>query len=144
MKIESILASKSSRTITIGPDRSLKEAVDLLTAHNIGALICVDEHRRPLGIISERDIVREAARNEGVLTQTVSGVMTQDPVRASPHDEVKAVLETMAARHIRHLPVMDRGQLIGIVSIGDLVKAQLAAYEGEVDTLQIQIIEGQD
>ena len=143
MKIESILATKSSNVITVGPDQSLKEAVDLLAEHNIGTLIVVDEAGQPIGIISERDVVREAARTETVLDQTVSRVMTKDLITASPQDDLEAVLQTMTAKHFRHLPIMDQERLIGVISIGDVVKAQLDKYQGEVDTLQTQIIEGQ-
>lgn len=143
MKIESVLATKSSDVITVRPDQSLREAVGLLVKHNIGALIVVDEPGRPIGIISERDIIREAVQTETVLEQTVSRVMTKDLITASPQDDLGSVLQTMTAGHFRHLPIMDRGQLIGVISIGDVVKAQLDKYQGEIDTLQTQIIEGQ-
>ncbi len=143
MKIESILATKSSNVITIGPDRSLRDAVDLLAEHNIGALIVVDKPGRPIGIISERDIVREAARTEAALGQTVRRVMTKDLITASPEDDLETVLQTMTAKRFRHLLIMDQEQLIGVVSIGDLFKAQRDKYQGDVDTLQTQIIEGQ-
>ena len=143
MKIESILATKSSNVYTVGPDRSLREAVDLLAEHNIGALIVVDEPGRPIGIISERDIIREAAQSETVFAQPVSRVMTKDLITASPEDDLETVLQTMTANHCRHLPIMDRERLIAVLSIGDVVKAQLDKWQGEVDTLQTQIIEGQ-
>ncbi|MCH8160958.1 MAG: CBS domain-containing protein [Chloroflexi bacterium] len=143
MKIESILATKSSNVITVGPDQSLREAVNLLAEHNIGVLIVVDEPGRPVGIISERDIIREAARTEAALDQTVSRVMTEDLITASPEDDLETVLQTMTARRFRHLPIMDQDRLIGVISIGDLVKAQLDKYQGEVDTLQAQVIEDQ-
>ena len=143
MKIESILATKSSNVVTVGPGQSLREAVDLLAEHNIGALIVVEEPGRPIGIISERDIIREAARNETVLAQTVSRAMTKDLITASPEDDLEAVLQTMTAKRFRHLPIMDGERLIGVISIGDVVKAQLDKYQGEVETLQTQIIEGQ-
>ncbi len=143
MKIESILATKSSNVITVGPDQSLREAVDLLAEHNIGVLIVVDEPGRPVGIISERDIIREAARTEAAHDQTVSRVMTKDLITASPEDDLETVLQTMTAKHFRHMPVIDRERLIGVISIGDVVKAQLDKYQGEVDTLQAQVIEEQ-
>ena len=143
MKIESILATKSSNVVTVRPDLSLKEAVDLMAEHNIGALIVVDEAGQPIGIISERDIIREAARTEAVFDLTVSRVMTKELITASPEDDLETVLQTMTARHFRHLPIMDREQLIGVLSIRDVVKAQLDKWQGEVDTLQTQIIEGQ-
>ena len=143
MKIESILATKSSNVITVGPDQSLREVVDLLAEHNIGVLIVVDEPGRPIGIISERDIIREAARTKAALDQTVSRVMTEDLITASPEDDLETVLQTMTTRRFRHLPIMDQDRLIGVVSIGDVVKAQLDKYQGEIDTLQAQVIEDQ-
>ncbi|MCH7579901.1 MAG: CBS domain-containing protein [Chloroflexi bacterium] len=143
MKIESILATKSSNVVTVRPDLSLKEAVDLMAEHNIGALIVVDEAGRPIGIISERDIIREAARTEAVFDLTVSRVMTKELITASPEDDLETVLQTMTARHFRHLPVMDRERLIGVLTIREVVEAQLDRWQGEVDTLQTQISEGQ-
>jgi len=144
MKIESILATKSLNVITVRPDQSLKDATDLLMEYDIGALIVVDDLGQPVGIISERDIVREAARAETILSQTVDRVMTKDLIIGSPEDDLSAVLQTMIARHFRHLPIVDQERLIGVISIRDVLKVQLDEYKGEVDTLQTQIIEGQD
>ena len=144
MKIESILAMKGLKVITVRPDQSLKDAVDLLAEHDIGALIVVDELGQPVGIISERDIIREAARSETVLARTVAGVMTKDLIVAAPQDDLGAVLQTMIARRFRHLPIVDQKRLIGIISIRDVLTVQLDKYQGEVDTLQTQIAEGED
>lgn len=141
MKIESVLATKSTSVITVRPDQSLKDATALLAEHDIGALIVVGAAGETLGVISERDIVREAARNDGVLAQNVSQVMTTDVITAAPEDDLVAILETMTTGHFRHLPIVDHGELCGIVSIADVVKAQLDEYRGEVDTLQTQIME---
>ena len=142
MKIETILASKGTNVFTVRPDRSIKEAIALLVQHNIGALIVVDDSGKPIGILSERDIIREAARNDAVLGQPVSQVMTQNVIAASPHDDITSVEQAMTYRRIRHVPVMDQGQLISIVSIGDVVKAQLDQYEGQIETLHTQLNEG--
>ena len=142
MKISTILATKGMNVITIGPGLSVKEAIALLVKHNIGALVVVDEAGRPIGMFSERDVIHEAARSEQVFSRTVGEVMTKGVITALPSDDVKSVEQTMTNRRIRHLPIMDQGKLAGIVSIGDVVKAQLDAYEGEIDTLQTQIITG--
>ena len=144
MKIESILAMKGLKVITVRPDQSLKDAVDLLVEHDIGALIVVDELEQPVGIISERDIIREAAHSETVLARTVAAVMTKDLIVAGPQDDLGAVLQTMITRRFRHLPIVDQKRLIGIISIRDVLTVQLDTYQGEVDTLQTQISEGQD
>ena len=140
MSIAHLLAGKGRGVITIQPEDSIRQALGLLAQHNIGALIVVDSRQQPVGILSERDIVREAARNEGVFTQPVSALMTTDVVIGGPQDDLHSVAHTMIERRIRHLPVMDRGTLVGIVSIGDVVKAQRDQYHGEVETMQTQLL----
>jgi CBS domain-containing protein len=141
MNIASILATKGDKVVTIRAEQSIREALGVLAQHNIGALVVVDGALRPIGILSERDIVRAAAKNEAVFPQLVSQLMTRDLVLGSPGDDVAAVGHTMVQRRIRHLPVVDGGKLVGIVSIGDVVKAQRDQYQGEVDTLQTIVME---
>ncbi len=140
MNIASLLASKGSKVITIQPQQTVRQAVALLAEHNIGALVVVDRSSSPVGIVSERDIVRSAARNERVFSEPVASLMTKDVVIGLPHDDLASVGHTMTERRIRHLPVMEAGQLVGMVSIGDVVKAQRDQYQGEVETLQTQIL----
>ena len=140
MNIAHLLAGKGRGVVTIGPEDSIRQALGLLAQHNIGALIVVDNPQQPVGILSERDIVREAARNEGVFAQPVSALMTRNVVIGAPQDDVQAVAHTMTERRIRHVPVMDQGALVGIVSIGDLVKAQRDEYLGELETMQAQLM----
>jgi len=140
MNIASLLASKGSKVITIQPQQTVRQAVGLLAEHNIGALVVVDQSSSPVGIVSERDIVRSAARNERVFSEPVASLMTKDVIIGLPHDDLASVGHTMTERHIRHLPVMEAGKLVGIVSIGDVVKAQRDQYQGEVETLQTQIL----
>ena len=141
MNIASLLASKGSKVITIQPQQTVRQAVALLAEHNIGALVVVDRSSSPVGIVSERDVVRSAARNERVFSEPVASLMTKDVVIGLPHDDLASVGHTMTERHIRHLPVMEAGKLVGIVSIGDVVKAQRDQYQGEVETLQTQILD---
>jgi len=140
MNIAHLLAGKGRGVVTIGPEDSIRQALGLLAQHNIGALIVVDSRQQPVGILSERDIVREAARNEGVFAQAVSALMTRDVVIGGPQDDLHSVAHTMIERRIRHLPVMESGTLVGIVSIGDVVKAQRDQYHGEVETMQTQLL----
>ncbi len=140
MKVKSILATKGTNVITIRPEQSVKDAVILLAKHNIGALIVVDESGQPIGIISERDIIRTAARREDVFLRPVSKVMTKDVITGVPQDDLISVAHTMTEKRFRHLPIIDRGKLVGIISIGDVVKAQRDQYQGEIDTLQTQMI----
>lgn len=143
MNIAHILATKGVKVFTIRPEESIRQALAALADHNVGALVVVDESNRPLGIVSERDIVREAARNESLFSRAISEIMTKDVIVGQPHDDLKSVGHTLTEKRIRHLPVVERGQLVGIVSIGDIVKAQRDQYEGEVDTLQTQILDQQ-
>lgn len=143
MNIASLLAATSRPPIIIRPEQSIREAVALLSRHNIGALVVVNAANAPVGIISERDIVREAARNEQVFTRPVSEIMTRDVITGLPEDDLLSVANLMTEKRIRHVPVVDKGKLIGIVSIGDVVKAQRDKYRGEVETLETQILADQ-
>lgn len=144
MKVQGILATKVRNVITIRPEQTVKDAVVLLTQHNIGALVVVNEAGQPVGIISERDIIRRAAQREDVFSLAVSQVMTKDVITGLPQDDLISVAHTMTERRFRHLPIMDKGKLVGIISIGDVVKAQRDQYKGEIDTLQTQIIADKD
>ena len=142
MQISTILAKKGSAVFTVKPDQTVREAVALLVDKRIGAVVVVEVTGRPVGIISERDVVRELAKNGNALNEPVSRVMTSDVIIARPGDDTKAVSKTMTVKRFRHLPVMDHHELVGIVSIGDVVKAQLDEYEGEIETLQTRVEKG--
>jgi CBS domain-containing protein len=142
MQISTILATKGRTVVTITPDQTVREAVALLVDKRIGAVVVIDETGRPVGIVSERDVIRELAQNDRVLSELVSRVMTSDVIIARPGDDTKAVSKTMTVRRFRHLPVMDQRELVGIISIGDVVKAQLDEYEGEIETLQTRVEKG--
>jgi CBS domain-containing protein len=144
MNIASLLASKGVKVVTVGPQETIREALGRLAEHNIGALVVVDGHGGLVGIVSERDIVRALARTETILVEPIAVIMTRNVVIGTPQDDLVAVGNTMTERRIRHLPVVDGGRLVGIVSIGDVVKAQRDQYQGEVDTLQFQIIHEED
>ena len=107
----------------------------------VGALVVVDTNNTPVGIISERDIVRLAAKNEQFFAVVVQQVMTTHVITCISQDEIRAVANVMTEKRIRHLPVVDaNGTLIGIVSIGDIVKAERNQYKCEADTLRTQIL----
>ncbi|MGH7392436.1 MAG: CBS domain-containing protein [Candidatus Rokuibacteriota bacterium] len=139
MNIASVLASKGVEVVTVRPEQTIREALALLAERNIGAVVVASGEGRPAGIVSERDVVRILARDERVFDWPVSRIMTRDVVVGAPADDLATVSSTMTERRIRHLPVMDGGTLVGIVSIGDIVKAQRDRYQGEVDTLQVQL-----
>lgn len=143
MSVGTVLATKGSKVITIHPDQTVKDALAMLAKHNIGALVVVDDSELPVGIISERDIVRDAARNDNFMMNAVQDVMTKDVVTGTAQDDLRSVANLMTERRFRHLPIVEDEKLIGIVSIGDIVKAQRDQYQGEVETLQTQIMEGE-
>jgi CBS domain-containing protein len=140
MNIASLLAKKSGAPITIRPEQTVRDAMALLAKHNIGALIVVNAAGTPVGIVSERDIVREAARSEQVFGRAASEIMTRNVITGVPEDDLLAVANLMTEKRIRHLPVVAGGKLMGIISIGDVVKAQRDTYQGKVETLETQIL----
>ena len=141
MNIKTILATKGANVITIAPEKTVRDALETLVGHNIGALVVVDTGNKPVGIISERDVVRLAAKNEQFFLVAVGQVMTTHVITCIPQDEIRAIANVMTEQRIRHLPVVDAdGTLIGIVSIGDIVKAERDQFEGEADTLRTQIL----
>ena len=142
MQISTILAKKGSTVVTVTPDQTVREAVALLVDKRIGAVVVVDVAGLPMGIVSERDVVRELAKNENVLNEPISRVMTSDVIIARPNDDTKVVSQTMTVKRFRHLPVMDHHELVGIISIGDGVKALLDEYVGEIETLQTRVEKG--
>ena len=140
MNISSILSTKSSDVITISPDQTISEAILRLSDYNIGVLIVVSESDKVVGIISERDIVRRLVKDPDLLNRKVFEVMTSEVIVGVPQDDVMSVVHTMTEKRFRHIPVIDRGKLIGIVSIGDILKAQRDQYQGQIDTLETQIM----
>lgn len=144
MKVRTILATKGPHVVTIDPGQPLRDAARLLAEHNIGALVVVDEQGRLVGIISERDIIQAVARLQDPLSQPVSQVMTREVVIGLPNDDLIAVAHTMTERQFRHMPIMEQGELVGIISMKDIVKSQRDQYKGEIDTLQTQIIADED
>ncbi|MCA9950292.1 MAG: CBS domain-containing protein [Anaerolineales bacterium] len=141
MKVRHILATKVGGVITITPQDSVKTAVSRLAEHNIGVLLVVAEDGKLIGIISERDIVRQAAADNNVLTLSVAEVMTHDVKVGLPQDDLMAVANTMTDGRFRHLPIVDNDELIGIISIGDVIKIQRDVFRGEIDTLETQLLQ---
>ena len=140
MTLSSLVARNGGKIVTIAPHRTIRDALALLAQHDIGALIVVDGDGPPVGILSERDIVRHMVRDDQVFARPVAELMTRDVITAIPGDDLTSVATTMVERRVRHLPVMDRGKLVGMVSIKDVVRAQRDEYQGELDTLQAQVL----
>ncbi|MEW6300902.1 MAG: CBS domain-containing protein [Thermodesulfobacteriota bacterium] len=132
MKIRDLLRGKGTAVVTIRPEATVHDAMTMLVNHRIGSLMVIDEQGKVLGIITERDILREcAARSEQVKSTRVQEVMTTDLIIGVPDDEVGYVMGIMTNNRIRHLPIMAGERLEGIISIGDVVKAQLEETEFE-------------
>ena len=140
MKVRRILATKGSGVFTIGPEQTLKEAVVMLAQHNIGALVVVEGDEQLVGIISERDVIRQAARRDDFLGQTVGEVMTKQVITGMPQDDVMSVVHTMSERRFRHLPIVEQGRLVGMISVTDIIRVQRDEYRGEVETLEAQLL----
>lgn len=139
MKVRDILAHKGSAVVTVRPDTTVATAIHRLMLERIGALVVSDDGVRVLGIVSERDIVRVVAeRGADALAPdlTVEEMMTRNVLTCGLEDTVKDLMTTMTQRRIRHLPVVENGKLVGIVSIGDVVKNRLEEVELEANVLR--------
>lgn len=141
MKLAAVLAVKGTRVFTIGADAAVREAVTELAGNNIGALVVMPASGPPVGIISERDIIRRLSADESVLDARVVDLMTSPVLCGTSDDDLESVLRTMTSRRFRHLPVVDDGELVGMVTIGDLVNAQLNAFRGAVATLETRLMD---
>jgi CBS domain-containing protein len=135
--IESILRGKGSDVFSVGPGMDAIAIAEALAQHRIGAVLVRDADGAVLGIVSERDIVRAIARSQtAALAQTARELMTADLVTVSPATTVAEAFALMTNHRCRHLPVMQDGRLLGMVSIGDLVKARIAEAEQEAESLR--------
>jgi CBS domain-containing protein len=136
MRISDVIAAKASHeTITISPDATVRELIARLTEHNIGAAVVSADGSTVAGIVSERDVVRHLDGNDSVLSSTVAEIMTAEVSTCGPADSLDVVRSTMTEGRFRHLPVVDDGRLIGVVSIGDIVKSHIDQVEFERDQL---------
>jgi CBS domain-containing protein len=137
MNVHAILRNKGDSVVTIHPDATIDRAVSVLRRRGIGALVVSDDGESVVGILSERDIVDALARFGGdLLSVSVSEVMSSPVVTCEPGDSVAELMAEMTNRRIRHFPVLDDGRLVGIVSIGDLVKSRLDEIEYEAHSLR--------
>ena len=140
MLVSQILKQKGSAVYTCSPLETVQAAVAVLHSRRVGALVVMDEHDHVVGIVSERDIVRVIAQQGNMgLTAPVSSCMTRGVIYATPSETVADLMERMTDRRIRHLPVCEGDRLLGIVSIGDLVKTKIAETEAEAEELKAYI-----
>jgi len=143
MLVSQILKSKGDSVFTISPNETIGSASSLLHSRKVGALVVQDQADKVVGIISERDVVRAVAEGgAAALLQPVSRSMSAEVIFAEPTESVDELLTRMTDRRIRHLPVCREHRLVGIVSIGDLVKVKIAEAEHEAETLKNYIAAG--
>lgn len=137
MIVKSILSAKGSDVVTIAPTATLAEATRILAERKIGALVVTGAGGRITGIVSERDIVRTLARfGFDALQLPLTEVMTRKVVTCGPDDTVSVLMERMTTGKFRHLPVTEDGALVGIVSVGDVVKYRLTELQFEHDAMR--------
>lgn len=137
MTVKSILGAKGRDVITASPSATLQELANLLAGKRIGAIVVAGAGGEVLGIISERDVVKAvAAAGAGALAAPVSAHMTTKVVTCGEDQTIVSVMEQMTEGRFRHMPVVREGRLIGIVSIGDIVKHRVAEMESEQQALK--------
>lgn len=138
MLVQNILKAKSDDgVVTVEPGQSVAAVAQLLTARKIGAVVVSADGKTVGGIVSERDIVREiSARGPACLTDRVAAIMTRDTVTCTRAESSDEVLAKMTKGRFRHLPVVEGGEMVGLISIGDVVKAQLSKLEMEKQALE--------
>jgi CBS domain-containing protein len=140
MKIVEVLNAKPRSdvergVVTIAPDAGVRELIALLAEHNVGALIVSSDGETVEGIVSERDVVRHLHHDGTVVNNTVGAIMTEVVETTTPDSTLDDLMEVMTRRRIRHVPVVKDGVLVGIVSIGDVVKHKMSQLEFERDQL---------
>jgi CBS domain-containing protein len=136
MRIKDVVKDKASqRVVTISPEASVRDLVELLGEHNIGAVVVSSDGASVEGIASERDVVRQLRQGSAVLDVSVASIMTSTVHTCTMDDDLDELMSAMTDRRIRHVPVVDDGRLTGVVSIGDVVKARITRLEFERDQL---------
>lgn len=137
MSVEAILKAKGRNVFTIRPEHSVSDAAALMSTKRVGVAMVCDGKGKLLGVVSERDIVAGITQyGKGLLEMPVRNIMTSPVVTCAPSDSVKAIMEVMTRRRVRHLPVVDGEDIVGIVSIGDAVNHRLGESEMEKAVLR--------
>lgn len=140
MILEHILREKGSQVFSVAQSATLKEAAELLDSRKVGAMVILNEAGMVIGVLSERDVVRAVARGgPAALKSTVADFMSRQVVTAKPSETIEQAMDRMTDRRIRHLPVVSNQRLLGVVSIGDLVKWRIAEATAEVEAIRSYI-----
>lgn len=136
MLISEVIRSKGDLVVTIAPEQSVKTLIDMLDEHRIGALVVSTDGKTIAGIVSERDVVRRLhSDGADVLALKVSDIMTADVRTAAPEDNLEHIARVMTDARVRHLPIVTDGELVAIISIGDVVKNRIDELQVERDQL---------
>ena len=132
MKVKDILADKGTRVITTHEDSFLVDAMAIFFANRVGSLLVVDKYDKILGIVAPNDVLKGIHNNiDAVKTMRVKDVMITDVIVATPEDDIAYIQSVMTENRIRHIPILDSGELTGLVSIGDVVKALMTEKQAE-------------
>jgi CBS domain-containing protein len=143
MSVKDILENKGNKIYAVAKTAKLREAITLLNKKNIGVVLVTDSDGKLAGILSERDIIRRSLLQEtGFRDEPVTKTMTKDVLTVLPSASVNDVMEIMTNSHIRHVPILDGDKIMGLISIGDVVKRIIAAAETEAATLRDYITAG--
>ena len=141
MKLAELIRGKQNDIVKIRANSNIADAANMMTSNKIGALLVEDDEGAIAGILSERDIVRGMGPHGADLHDVeVSELMTKDLIRCSPQETVNEAMAMMTDRRIRHLPVFDDDELVGFISIGDLVKCRIMEVQGEAEALRQYIM----
>lgn len=142
MLVHQILKSKADdAVVTVKPGTTIREAANLLAKHKIGTVVISEDGKQPMGILSERDIVQQLAERGGaILTEPVESYMTSKLITCSLQASADVVLSTMTEKRFRHMPVIENGEMVGLITLGDVVKARLSELKMEKDALEGMIM----
>lgn len=142
MKARDILGDKGTRVVTIHKDNKLVDVMSHFLVNRVGSLVVVDKYDKIMGIVAPVDVLEAVHKDPiNISTMTVAEVMSENVIIADPEESVETLMAIMTENRIRHIPIIDKGRLAGIVSIGDAVKAQLTVHEVQINYLK-DYIEG--
>ncbi|MHA1543523.1 MAG: CBS domain-containing protein [Alphaproteobacteria bacterium] len=143
MTVANILKQKGGGIISVHQDQTVLEALNILAEHHIGAVFVMADGDKIIGVLSERDIVRALPTAKGKLrAQKISSIMTTNVISCDQGDSIETVMAIMTKNKIRHLPVVNGGNLVGVISIGDVVKERIAETEHEAEAMKKYIVGG--
>jgi CBS domain-containing protein len=143
MTVAAVLKHKGNDVVTVAPSATVKEIAAVITSRRIGAVVVLGADHELAGIVSERDVVKALANHaEAALAMTAADIMTRDVTVASPRTTIDEAMAQMDAGYFRHLPVVDNGAMVGIISVRDVVRAHIQQQEHEVESLKSFVLRG--